>query len=542
MTEQQLKRLRSEFPILATRVGRESLVYLDNAATTQKPRTVIDSQSNYYRRQNANVHRAAHALAAEATSAYEAARQKIARWLNVPANTLIWTRGATESINLVAQAWLEPRLKVDDRILLLVSNHHANILPWQQIARRCGAHLDVVALLPDGNLDKEQYRSLLARQPKMVALSHVSNALGTVYPVKEMIAQAQAAGAWTLVDGAQALPHFDIDLAELNCDFYLFSGHKTFAPTGIGVLYGRYELLEQMQPWQTGGEMIEHVSFTETRFAAPPLRFEAGTPNIAGAIGLGVAIDYLSSIDRVAFESHEQRLLALCVDGLKSIADVSLLPSGQQQVALTSCTFKQLQVNDVATYLDSRGIAVRAGHHCAQPLMQALDIDSSLRISLAFYNTQAEVERLLEAIDQFCSNTQVTVRGSQAELLQQVYSANDWQSRFSALMGLASKLKSDPALQQEQFEVQGCATRTWMDLQLSDSGRLQLRTEAQSRVMKGLLYLIADRVNGRKPSEIEPARIKQELIDLGFASQLTQTRGNALMTLFNHLERLLPKG
>jgi len=542
MTEQQLKRLRSEFPILATRVGRESLVYLDNAATTQKPRTVIDSQSNYYRRQNANVHRAAHALAAEATSAYEAARQKIARWLNVPANTLIWTRGATESINLVAQAWLEPRLKVDDRILLLVSNHHANILPWQQIARRCGAHLDVVALLPDGNLDMEQYRSLLARQPKMVALSHVSNALGTVYPVKEMIAQAQAAGAWTLVDGAQALPHFDIDLAELNCDFYLFSGHKTFAPTGIGVLYGRYELLEQMQPWQTGGEMIEHVSFNETRFAAPPLRFEAGTPNIAGAIGLGAAIDYLSSIDRVAFESHEQRLLALCVDGLKSIADVSLLPSGQQQVALTSCTFKQLQVNDVATYLDSRGIAVRAGHHCAQPLMQALDIDSSLRISLAFYNTQAEVERLLEALDQFCSNTQVTVRGSQAELLEQVYSANDWQSRFSALMGLASKLKADPALQQEQFEVQGCATRTWMDLQLSDSGRLQLRTEAQSRVMKGLLYLIADRVNGRKPSEIEPARIKQELIDLGFASQLTQTRGNALMTLFNHLERLLPKG
>jgi len=542
MTEQQLKRLRSEFPILATRVGRESLVYLDNAATTQKPRTVIDSQSNYYRRQNANVHRAAHALAAEATSAYEAARQKIARWLNVPANTLIWTRGATESINLVAQAWLEPRLKVDDRILLLVSNHHANILPWQQIARRCGAHLDVVALLPDGNLDMEQYRSLLARQPKMVALSHVSNALGTVYPVKEMIAQAQAAGAWTLVDGAQALPHFDIDLAELNCDFYLFSGHKTFAPTGIGVLYGRYELLEQMQPWQTGGEMIEHVSFNETRFAAPPLRFEAGTPNIAGAIGLGAAIDYLSSIDRVAFESHEQRLLALCVDGLKSIADVSLLPSGQQQVALTSCTFKQLQVNDVATYLDSRGIAVRAGHHCAQPLMQALGIDSSLRISLAFYNTQAEVERLLEALDQFCSNTQVTVRGSQAELLEQVYSANDWQSRFSALMGLASKLKADPALQQEQFEVQGCATRTWMDLQLSDSGRLQLRTEAQSRVMKGLLYLIADRVNGRKPSEIEPARIKQELIDLGFASQLTQTRGNALMTLFNHLERLLPKG
>src|SRR5210317_528107 len=438
MTEQQLKRLRSEFPILATRVGRESLVYLDNAATTQKPRTVIDSQSNYYRRQNANVHRAAHALAAEATSAYESARQKIARWLNVPANTLIWTRGATESINLVAQAWLEPRLKVDDRILLLVSNHHANILPWQQIARRCGAHLDVVALLPDGNLDMEQYRSLLARQPKMVALSHVSNALGTVYPVKEMIAQAQAAGAWTLVDGAQALPHFDIDLAELNCDFYLFSGHKTFAPAGIGVLYGRYELLEQMQPWQTGGEMIENVSFNETRFAAPPLRFEAGTPNIAGAIGLGAAIDYLSSIDRVAFESHEQRLLALCVDGLKSIADVSLLPSGQQQVALTSCTFKQLQVNDVATYLDSRGIAVRAGHHCAQPLIQALDIDSSLRISLAFYNTQAEVERLLEALDQFCSNTQVTVRGSQAELLEQVYSANDWQSRFSALMGLAS--------------------------------------------------------------------------------------------------------
>jgi len=403
MTEQQLKRLRSEFPILATRVGRESLVYLDNAATTQKPRTVIDSQSNYYRRQNANVHRAAHALAAEATSAYEAARQKIARWLNVPANTLIWTRGATESINLVAQAWLQPRLKIDDRILLLVSNHHANILPWQQIARRCGAHLDVVALLPDGNLDMEQYRSLLARQPKMVALSHVSNALGTIYPVKEMIAQAQAAGAWTLVDGAQALPHQPVDVQQLGCAFYCFSGHKMYGPTGIGGLWSNMDTLRAMSPYQGGGEMISVVSFEGTTYADPPGRFEAGTPNIAGAIGLGAAVDYLEGLGMERVAAAEARLLAYATEKLSGVEGLEVVGRAGKKAGVISFTMDGIHPNDIGTLIDHYGIAIRTGHHCAMPAVKYFGLPATARASFGIYNTPQEVDLMVDALERIRS-------------------------------------------------------------------------------------------------------------------------------------------
>lgn len=536
MTEQELKRLRTEFPILASRVGREHLAYFDNAATTHKPRAVIDAVSNYYRKQNANVHRAAHHLAAEATQAYEAARRTVAAWLNVQPTEVIWTRGSTEAINLVAQAFLAPRIEAGDRILLLVSNHHANILPWKQLAQQRGVELDVVGLTQSGELDLEQYAQLLQRKPKMVALSHVSNALGTIYPVSEMVQQAKRVGAWTLVDGAQALPHFDVDLHSLGADFYTFSGHKTFGPTGIGGLFGRYELLESMPPWQTGGEMIERVSFDEVVYAAPPLRFEAGTPNIAGALGLASAINYLQQRDRAALEAHEQHLLALAEAGLKQIPGINLVPAGGRRVALLSCTFEQFQVADVAAYLDSRGIAVRAGHHCAQPLLQHLELDASLRISFAFYNTAQEVERLLEAIKELLgSELSLSNDGLEAQVAA-VYKAPDWASRFSALMHLAQTLPATPhELRQPENEVFGCATRTWMRLATDENGCISLATDAQSRLMQGLLYLIAQAVNGKHPGEINLDQIQQQLVDLGFEAQLSHTRGNAVQHLLSHL-------
>ena len=540
MTEQELKRLRTEFPILTTRVGREPIAYFDNAATTQKPRVVIDALTHYYRKQNANVHRAAHFLASEATQAYEAARSRVAHWLNADASEIIWTRGTTEAINLVAQAFLAPKLCAGDRILLLVSNHHANILPWQQLAKSKSAQLDVVGLTESGDIDLRQYAEKLKQRPVMVALTHVSNALGTIYPVAEMARDAKEAGAYVLIDGAQAVSHFDVDVKALNTDFYTFSGHKTFGPTGIGLLYGRDELLEAMPPWQTGGEMIERVSFDETVYAAPPLRFEAGTPNISGAIGLAAALEYLQQRDRAALEAHEQLLMRRAELALQGNPGVQLLPAGSKRVALLSCTFKQFQVADVAAFLDSRGIAVRAGHHCAQPLLQAMNIDSSLRISLAFYNTEQEVDRLISALKELLSQPSLDNQGDLQKLLTQVYEATDWPSRFSALMQLASGLPAAATdLRAPEWEVFGCATRTWMRLERDSSGKIHLQTDAQSRLMQGLLYLITREVSGKQVEQIDVDQIEGRLIELGFESQLSQTRGNALRQLLAHLRSLI---
>ncbi|MBR9883546.1 MAG: aminotransferase class V-fold PLP-dependent enzyme, partial [Oceanospirillales bacterium] len=301
-------RIRRDFPILSSRVNGQALVYLDNAATTQKPRQVIDAVSQYYKRYNANVHRAAHALSAQATTAFEQVRKDLAQWIGArTAEEIIWTRGTTEAINLVAQSYLRPLLQPGERILVMECAHHANIVPWQMVAETCNAVIDVLPCA-DGQVDLTLFQHLLDRKPRIAALTHTSNALGSIFPMQQMCSLARAADVPTLIDGAQALPHFDIDVSAIGCDFYAFSGHKLFAPTGIGALWARREILEQMPPWQGGGEMIESVSFEGTRFAGLPFRFEAGTPDISGVIGLGAAIDYLRNLDRTALESHEAHL------------------------------------------------------------------------------------------------------------------------------------------------------------------------------------------------------------------------------------------
>ncbi|WP_298719965.1 aminotransferase class V-fold PLP-dependent enzyme [uncultured Oceanisphaera sp.] len=390
--------LRRDFPTLAQIVNGHPLVYLDNAATTQKPQPVLDALNHYYRDTNANVHRASHALSGQATRAFEAARGKVARFINAPApEQVIWTRGTTEAINLVAHSFGMHHLQAGDEILLSTLEHHANIVPWQQVAAATGAVIKVIPLTAGAELDLEAAARLISPRTRLLAVGQVSNALGVINPVRELIAMAKSVGAVTLIDGAQAVGHLPVDVQSLDCDFYVFSGHKMFAPTGIGVLYGKREWLEKMPPWQTGGEMIKSVSFERTTFGELPFKFEAGTPNIAGAIALGAAVDYLSGLDRAGLARHEHKLLQQLMIGLNAMPDVHII--GRPQAGSVSFTIDEVHPQDLATLLDMQGIAVRTGHHCAMPLMQALGLDQgTIRASVAFYNTEQDIAALLAGI------------------------------------------------------------------------------------------------------------------------------------------------
>ena len=393
-----LAAIRAQFPALQQQVNDQPLIYLDNAATTQKPLAVLQAMDEYYRRDNANVHRAAHALSGRATAAFEAARERVRLCLHARhSSEVIWTRGTTEATNLVAYSWGQSNLKPGDEILLSVLEHHANIVPWQQVAARTGAVLRVIPLTTAGELDLAAFHALLSPRTRLLAIAHVSNALGTINPVAELITAAQTVGAVTLIDGAQAVGHLPIDVQALGCDFYAFSGHKLYGPTGIGVLYGRAELLEQMPPWQTGGEMIQKVSFSGTRFNRPPFRFEAGTPPIAEAIGLAAALNFIAALPD-GWRRHEAALLQRLLDGLRQLPFIELVGTPRQRVGVVSLRLGDIHPQDAGELLDQMGIAVRVGHHCAMPLMESLGLDGTLRISLALYNSEAEVDALLAAL------------------------------------------------------------------------------------------------------------------------------------------------
>lgn len=392
--------VRREFPILDQQVNGQPLVYLDNAATMQKPAAVIDAIAHYYRHDNANVHRGAHALASRATEAMEQARERVAEFLGgVAREEILWTRGTTESINLVANSWGRANLQPGDEILLTTMEHHANIVPWQMVAAATGARIRVLPITDDGALDLEALPGLLGERTRLVAITQMSNVLGTVNPVAEIARMAHAAGALVLIDGAQAINHFEVDVRALGADFYAFSGHKLFGPTGIGVLYGRRELLDAMPPWQGGGQMIERVSFDGTTYAQVPWKFEAGTPHIAGAIGLGAAVAWLQTLDRAAADAHEQVLLARLDAGLDAIPGVRRIGTAAARAAIASFVVDGVHPTDVGVLLDQQGVAVRAGHHCTMPLMARFGIPGTVRASLAPYNTLAEVDRLLVALD-----------------------------------------------------------------------------------------------------------------------------------------------
>jgi len=402
--EFDVQAIRDDFPILSESVNGQPLVYLDNGATAQKPKSVIEAISNYYQTTNSNVHRGAHFLSDMATQEFEQSRSTLQNFIHAAnREEIIWTRGTTESINLVAQTWGRDNLKVNDEIIVSTLEHHSNIVPWQMLCERTGATLKIIDLKKNAELDFEHYKSLLNEKTKLVAIGHISNALGVINPIKDMIELAHQQGAIVLVDGAQAVSHLPINVQDLDCDFYAFSGHKMFGPMGIGILYGKKSLLENMSPWQAGGEMIEKVSFEKTTFNQLPYKFEAGTPNVAGAIGLAAAANYLQKLNRELLVDYENFLLQYATTALNKINGLYIVGVDCEKASVVSFNIEGCHSQDLGMMLDQQGIAVRTGHHCAMPLMDALQISGTVRASFCFYNTTVEIDRLCQAIEKSIS-------------------------------------------------------------------------------------------------------------------------------------------
>jgi cysteine desulfurase/selenocysteine lyase len=392
-------KIREDFPILRELIHGKPLVYLDNANTTQKPRQVLDALATYYRHDNSNIHRATHLLSERATRSYEATRSAVARFINAAdRREIVFTKGCTEGINLVAQSWGRTNLKAGDEVLVTWMEHHSNIVPWQLICAQTGATLKAAPITDRGELDLDAFDRLLTPNTRFVAIIHVSNALGTVNPVASLVAKAKAVGASVLVDGAQATPHMPVDVRELGCDFYTFSGHKMYGPTGTGVLYGRASMLDAMPPYQGGGDMISSVTFEKTLYNELPYKFEAGTPNIAGVVGLGAAVEYLAGLDRSAVSAHEDALLAYATERVREVAGVRVFGEARQKSSVLSFVLEGVHPHDMGTILDSEGIAVRTGQHCAQPVMDRYGVPATVRASIGLYNTREEIDTLVAGI------------------------------------------------------------------------------------------------------------------------------------------------
>ena len=394
-----LQSIRDDFPILSTLMNDKPLIYLDNAATSQKPSTVIEAVENFYKTGNSNIHRGVFRLSEQATARYEATRKEFAQFISAEKESeVVFVKGVTEAINLIAYGFSQSILKEGDEILISEMEHHANIVPWQIACEQTGAVLKVIPVLDDGSLDISAFEALLSEKTKLLSIVHISNALGTINPIKSMINKAHALGVPVLVDGAQSAPHMKVDVKDLDCDFYVFSGHKLFAPTGVGVLYGKEKWLEQLPPYQSGGDMIEKVDFGGTTFKGLPGKFEAGTPNIAGVIGLSEAIQYLQNLDREGALAHEEALLIQATEGLAQIDGLRLIGTAKEKASIVSFVFDDIHAHDVGTFLDAGGIAIRTGHHCTMPLLKRFNVPATARASFAFYNNANDVDCLVESL------------------------------------------------------------------------------------------------------------------------------------------------
>ncbi len=568
-----LDNIRQQFPLLARSVHGHPLVYLDNAATTQKPLSVIESVDRYYREQNANVHRAAHFLSACTTHAFEAARETARHFINARfAEEVIWTRGATEAINLVANSWGRSQLKEGDEIVLSRLEHHANIVPWQLLAETTGAIIKVIELDESGNLDLQQYQRLLSQKTRLVAITHISNAIGTISPVKAIIELAHNAGALVLVDGSQAVAHQEVDVQALDADFYVFSGHKVYGPTGIGILYGRRELMESMPPWQGGGEMIERVSFSGTRFNSLPFKFEAGTPNIAGAIGLGKALEFLAGIDFAAVNAHESQLRSLVEEGLTQINGIRLIGLAEQKAPVVSFVSSEHHNQDIGLMLDQQGIAVRTGHHCAMPLMESLKLNGTVRASFALYNTIDEARAFVDAMEKLhhsplynahpeansdkgdeSGNTRAVI--TEATDLPEIFrhqapglvtitarlnGLSGWQERYRQIMLMGKEL---PVLSGEwkgdDARLHGCESSVWLHYHYDDETmRLYFIADSDARVIRGLIAIVLAVFSGKTPEEIEREDIEDWFRELDLFNHLSPSRGNGLKAIVREIQAI----
>ncbi|WP_261844739.1 SufS family cysteine desulfurase [Aliamphritea ceti] len=548
--------IRQQFPLLDQQIHDQQLVYLDNAATTQKPASVIKAVQDFYQTDNANVHRGAHHLSERATLQFETARKSVQTFINAASvKEIIWTRGTTESINLIAQC-LTDQLQKHDEILLTELEHHANIVPWQMLAQRTGAIIKVVPILSNGDLDQQAFGNLLSDKTKIVALTHVSNALGTVNPLAAMIRQAKAAGATVIVDGAQAVAHLQVDVQRLGCDFYVFSSHKMYGPTGIGVLYGRQALLEAMPPWQGGGEMIRSVSFEHTEYNDLPFKFEAGTPNISGAIGLMTAINWLNNLDRRAIASHEQALLQHAIKACQQIKGFNRIGTPTANAAILSFQLTSHHQQDVGLILDQHGIAVRTGHHCAMPLMKKLGLPGTIRASFAAYNTLDDVERFANALHQLTSSgffpVAETVSSDKAftdnpfgkdidakVILAKLEPLHSWNDRYREIMQLGKQLPHMTSKSKtSEHLVKGCESQAWLEFQLDKDGRYWFSADADARVIRGLIALLLAALNGKTAAEIQTFDIPDYLQRLQLMKHLSPSRGNGLLAIIERIQNI----
>tara|TARA_R110000744_G_scaffold45256_5_gene100535 strand:- start:4045 stop:5760 length:1716 start_codon:yes stop_codon:yes gene_type:complete len=544
---------RQQFPILQDLINGHSLVYFDNAATTQKPICVIDSYQNYYQLNNANVHRASHALSARATVAFEDVRGKVKKFINANTNKeIIWTKGSTESINLVAQSWGLTTLQANDEIVLSYSEHHANIVPWQIVAQQTGAKIKVLPLTQSGQIDVEQLESVIGERTRIVCFGHISNVIGKINPIKEIILVARKYKALTLVDGAQAIAHLDVDVRALDCDFYVFSAHKMYGPTGVGVLYGKQELLEKMPPYQAGGEMIKAVSFEQTTFNDLPHKFEAGTPNIAGVVALGSTITFLEQQGHAALLEYETSLKQYCFDQLSTVEGLTYIVNEAPDIPVFSFTLANQHNHDVATALDSVGIAVRSGHHCAMPLMQYLNIDGCIRLSLSAYNSFEEVDFVVQQLKSISesmleeneksgtfahneitdSNSFATTHLAVDDIYTIFAKAKSWDSKHREIMMLGKKQSRLSETDKTELSlITGCESQAWLVCNRENNDIFRFKGDSEAKVIRGLFAIILAAVDNKTAAQISAFDMDKYFNELGLLQHLSPSRGNGLRAI-----------
>ncbi|MCP4988782.1 MAG: SufS family cysteine desulfurase [Colwellia sp.] len=567
---------RQQFPLIANNEdssikngqSQATIVYFDNAATTQKPLSVIESQQDYYQQCNANVHRASHQLSAQATFKFEQARKSVQEFIGAKSiKEVIWTKGTTESINLVCQSLARNTLKRHDEIVVCASEHHANIVSWQIVAQQTGAVIKVLPLTPQGYIDLTQLDHFITSKTRFVACAHISNVLGKVNPIKQVIARAQEVGAISLIDGAQAVAHLNVDVQALGCDFYVFSAHKMYGPTGVGVLYGKKQLLELMTPYQGGGEMIKAVSFDKaTTYNDLPFKFEAGTPNIAGIIGFSATINFLQPYLRDTSKGYvkfEQQLTLYCYQKMAAITQVKFIIPGAPDIGVIAFRVSGHHNHDVATTLDKYGIAVRSGHHCAMPLMTSLNIDGCLRVSLSAYNTHAEVDYFINCLQEILleeseeeqypniasagdSKGKQSTQGQENLQLDEVIrlfsKAKGWDGRHREIMLLGKKLpRLDKALRNEQTLIAGCESSAWLSATEDEQGMYSFSADSDAKIIRGLLVIVLVALNNKNAEQIRQFDIENYFTKLGLLQHLSPSRSNGLLAIVDKIKSFAEK-
>ncbi|HEY7425451.1 MAG TPA: SufS family cysteine desulfurase [Gemmataceae bacterium] len=555
-------RVREDFPILRREVHGQPLVYFDNAATTQKPQPVLDALQHYYGHDNANIHRAVHLLSERATRAYEEARQKVCRFLGAAEpREIIFVRGTTEGINLVAQSWGRANLRAGDEIILSAMEHHSNIVPWQILCEQTGAVLRVVPIGDDGEFLLDEYEKLLNDRTRFVSVVHVSNSLGTIVPVRRVIELAHARGVPVLLDGAQSAPHLSLDVQELDCDFFVLSGHKVYGPTGIGVLYGKAALLERMPPYQGGGDMIKSVTFAKTTYADLPNKFEAGTPHIAGAVGLGAALDYVQSVGREKIAAHEDMLLRYATDKMRQVPGVRLIGTAPRKAAVISFVIDEPPIAslDIGTKLDLEGIAVRTGHHCCQPVMDRFSIPGTTRVSFALYNTTAEIDLFVDALRGLIADAPArnqpavqtrnielaypravadSPQASADELVEEFDLFDGWGERYQYLIELGEKIPPLPdEFRTEANRVRGCQSTVflWARKRPGTADVIEFLADSDADIVRGLIAVLQRLYSGQKAEQISTFDVEGFFARLGLDQHLTLGRRNGLAAMVQRI-------